>query len=59
MKTLIILVLLSILCSSKIYQVVSMFRHGARYYLNNYYDANDILRGELSAVGMKQHQRLG
>ena len=55
MKTLIILVLLSVLCSAKIYQVVSMFRHGARYYLNNYYDANDTLRGELSAVGMRQH----
>lgn len=36
-----------------------MFRHGARYYLNKYYDWNTTNWGELSAVGMRQHQKLG
>lgn len=28
---------------SKRYQMVSMFRHGARYHLNDVYDANSTL----------------
>ena len=36
-----------------------MFRHGSRYYLNKYYDWNDTYWGELSATGMRQHQKLG
>ena len=43
----------------KIYQAVSMFRHGARYYLNQYYDWDTFYWGELSAVGMRQHQKFG
>lgn len=33
-----LLLILSI--ESKLHQVVSMFRHGARYHLNGYYDGN-------------------
>ena len=36
-----------------------MFRHGARYYLNDYYDSNRTYWGELSAGGMRQHQKFG
>ena len=41
----------------KLYQVVSMFRHGARYAMNSYYDGDFYkeLGGELTSVGMKQH----
>ena len=55
----IIIVIVLAFCESKIYQVVTMFRHGARYYLNDYYDSNHTFWGELSAVGMRQHQKLG
>jgi hypothetical protein len=42
---------------SKLYQVVSMSRHGARYYVNDFYDGNSSrdVWGELTAVGMRQH----
>lgn len=56
----IILLVLVIYCiEGKVYQTVTMSRHGARYYLNKYYDWNDTNWGQLSAVGMRQHQRLG
>ena len=46
---------------AKLHQVVSAFRHGARYHLNSMYDGNDTrpLWGELTAVGMRMHQTLG
>jgi hypothetical protein len=55
------LILLVVCTSGKLYQVVSMFRHGARYHLNHFYDYNATkdLWGELTAVGMKMHERLG
>lgn len=59
---LVFLVLCCFWCTlSKLYQVVSLFRHGARYHLNSLYDGDSTLplRGELSAVGMKQHENLG
>ena len=37
---LLLLALLVYLSTAKLYQVVSMFRHGARYHLNSYYDGN-------------------
>jgi len=42
-------------------QVVSLFRHGARYHINSYYDGNSTKEvwGELTAVGMRQHETLG
>lgn len=54
-----LLLLLSIEC--KLHQVVSMFRHGARYHLNSYYDGNATREfwGELTAVGMRQHETFG
>ena len=45
---------------SKLMQVVSLFRHGARYQLASLYDPGDLAWwGELTAVGMRQHQTLG
>lgn len=59
--TIICLIALLITTKAKLYQVVSQFRHGARYALNNYYDGSFSaeLHGELSAVGMRQHETLG
>ena len=55
-----ILIIMVIVCvKAKVYQTVTMSRHGARYYLNKYYDWNDTNWGQLSAVGMRHHQRLG
>lgn len=57
----ILIVLLITLSASKLYQVTSLFRHGARYHLNALYDGNSThnVWGELTAVGMRQHQTLG
>ena len=57
----VILLFLLVLGSAKLYQVVSLFRHGARYHLNALYDGNSThdVWGELSPVGMRQHQNLG
>lgn len=46
---------------TKLAQVVSFFRHGARYALNSLIDGNDTkyIWGELTSVGMRQHQSLG
>jgi len=38
-KTILIVFLIA-LSSAKLYQVVSLFRHGARYHLNALYDGN-------------------
>ncbi len=40
MKKVVILILIVGVCYSKLYQVVTLFRHGARYHLNSYYDGN-------------------
>jgi hypothetical protein len=54
-----LLLVLLVLClsESKLYQVLSVFRHGARYHLNSYYDGNSTFDqwGEITAVGMRQH----
>ena len=41
--------------------MVSIFRHGARYHLNSYYDGEQYrpFWGEISPAGMAQHQKLG
>ena len=59
-KVFLIAILLTI-AASKLYQVTSLFRHGARYHLNPLDDGNSTLDmwGELSPVGMRQHQTLG
>jgi len=36
----ILLLLLVLLTQQKLYQAVSVFRHGARYALNSYYDGD-------------------
>jgi broad specificity phosphatase PhoE len=54
-------IILSTVVEGKLFQVVSLFRHGARFHINGYYDGNSTkpLWGELSAVGMRQHESLG
>lgn len=61
LKLLVSILLLFTVANSKLEQVVSFFRHGARYALNSYYDGNDTKYtwGELTSVGMRQHQGLG
>ena len=56
-----LLFFLVLLSSGKLYQVVSLFRHGARTHVNSIYDGNSTfdIWGELTAVGMRQHQNLG
>lgn len=58
--TLIILSLLS-LFESKLYQVFSLCRHGARYHEKDMWDGNDTrpFWAELTAVGMRQHATIG
>lgn len=57
----VLLLCLFALTHSKLAQVVSFFRHGARYPLSSFYDGNDTryIWGELTSVGMRQHQTLG
>ncbi len=47
--------------TSKLYQLYTLNRHGARYHVNNFYDGADTkpLWSELTAVGMRQNQRFG
>jgi len=40
---LILYLLLVAAAFTKVHQVVSLFRHGARYHLNSYYDGNSTL----------------
>jgi hypothetical protein len=64
MKAIITLFLFHLLfftTSSKLYQVASLCRHGARYHVMDFYDGLDTLskRGHLTPVGEAQHQKLG
>jgi hypothetical protein len=61
MIKLLLISLLLTLSVTKLYQVASLFRHGARYHLNALYDGNSTFEqwGELTPVGMRQHQNLG
>lgn len=61
MSKLLLILLFVSLSACKLAQVVSFFRHGARYALNSLYDGNETryIWGELSSVGMKQHETLG
>lgn len=61
-----ILISISIFCfihltQSKLEQVISIFRHGARYHLNSMFHGDEYKPywGELTGVGMTQHQNLG
>jgi broad specificity phosphatase PhoE len=61
MKVLVFIATILLIIEAKLYQVVSLTRHGARYHVNAFGDGNDTkpLWGELTSVGMRQHQRLG
>lgn len=61
MVKILFVLLFSFLATTKLVQVVSHFRHGARYHLNSLYDGNTTKDnwGELTGVGMRQHQTLG
>ena len=59
-KYLLLLLASQIIVSSKLVQVLSIFRHGARYQLGGGYDpTTPDQEGELTGVGMRQHQTLG
>ena len=61
MKIFVLVITILITVQTKLYQVVSLTRHGARYHVNEFGDGNETkpLWGELTSVGMRQHQRLG
>lgn len=61
MRKCILLLTLIAIAATKLVQVVSFFRHGARYALNSLYDGNETkyIWGELTSVGMRQHQTFG
>jgi hypothetical protein len=61
MKVLTVIATILFVIKAKLFQVVSFTRHGARYHVNDFGDGNDTkpLWGELTSVGMRQHQRLG
>ena len=47
--------------SPKLYQVLSLCRHGARYHEKDMWDGNDTksMWAELTGVGMRQHKTIG
>ena len=61
MKLILLILIIAPFALSKLYQVVSLTRHGARYHVNDFGDGNQTRQfwGELTAVGMRQHQNLG
>jgi len=61
MKSIILFLALISLIGCKLYQVLSLTRHGSRYHVNDFGDGNETkaLWGELTAVGMRQQQKLG
>lgn len=61
MKKFLLISLLILISIAKLYQVASLFRHGARYHLNALADGNSThdMWGELTPIGMRQHQNLG
>lgn len=61
LKAFIIVLSIILLSLSKIYSVFSLVRHGARYHVMSFYDGDDTKPRweELTAVGMRQHQKLG
>lgn len=58
---LLLIFLLPALSHSRLYQVFSLCRHGARYHERDTWDGNDTksLWAELTGVGMHQHEKLG
>ena len=63
MKTLkiIVLLLLGICTLGKLVYLTELYRHGARYPVNDYYDGKETkpFHGQLTGIGMRQHYLLG
>lgn len=57
----ILLALLPLVLTAKLYQVVAMLTPGARYHVNDLYDAaqNKKMWGEITPVGLRQQENLG
>lgn len=57
----ILIALLPIILTAKLYQVVALLTPGARYHINDLYDGaqNKKMWGEISSVGMRQQENLG
>ena len=45
MKKILFILLVLVYAHCKTHQILSIYRHGARYYLNQYYDWNDTFWG--------------
>ena len=58
---LVLLMCLQVSVSGQLVYLTELFRHGARYPVNDYYDGKETkaLHGELTSVGMRQHYLLG
>lgn len=63
MNTLIIIIalLLAATTQGKLVYLTELYRHGARYPVNDYYDGNQTkpYHGQLTGIGMRQHYLLG
>ena len=57
----ILLALLSLVLNAKLYQVVALLTPGARYHVNDLYDAAQSKKmwGEITPVGLRQQENLG
>ena len=61
LRALLVLILIFLSTNSKLYQVFSLCRHGARYHERDLWDGNDTkpMWFEIHGGGMRQHQKLG
>lgn len=61
MRGLLILLCLILATQAKLYQVVAVAAPGARYHVNDLYHGTQTKDywGEITAVGLRQHQNLG
>ncbi len=60
-KSILLISLLVFLTSSKLLYMSNVFRHGARYPINDLYDGKQmaLTRGNLTSVGLREHYLLG
>lgn len=60
-KSILLISLLILLTSSKLLYMSNVFRHGARYPINDLYDGKQMAstHGNLTSVGLREHYLLG
>jgi len=61
LRTILLLVLAVIFTRSKLLYMSTVFRHGARYPINNMYDGKQTsaTHGNLTNIGLREHYNLG